>query len=181
MSLSLAISLQPFRTISLVENPSTNLCILVGSMCLLPCIFIFRWNKLHTCILTLVPYFHPCLSTPIVQFMGFFSCRLIWHLTGSAAVALHDPSRYCIELTIIATAAVQAGLPHAPCKCLQYYTHINHSTHPWKNIQTICLPTSLPENPIHSLYMWSGGTANRAPQKYCLLQFVQLANYLKTG
>ena len=67
MSLSLAISLQPFRTISLVENPSTNLCILVGSMCLLPCIFIFRWNKLHTCILTLVPYFHPCLSTPIVQ------------------------------------------------------------------------------------------------------------------
>jgi len=77
MSLSLAISLQPFRTISLVENPPTNLCILVGSMCLLPCIFIFRWNKLHTCILTLVPYFHPCLSTPIVQFMGFFSCRLI--------------------------------------------------------------------------------------------------------
>ena len=96
----------------------------------------------------------PCISTPIVQFswVSFF-LQVNLHLTGSAAVALHDPSRSCIELTIIATAAVQAGLPHAPCKCLQYYTHINHSTHPWKNKQTICLPTSLPENPIHSLYM----------------------------
>jgi len=171
MSLSLAISLQPFRTISLVENRSTNLCILIGSMCLLPCIFIFRW-KLHTCILL------PCISTPIVQFswVSFF-LHVNLHLTGSAAVALHDPSRSCIELTIIATAAVQAGLPHAPCKCLQYYTHINHSTHPWKNKQTICLPTSLPENPIHSLYMWwSGETDYCAPQKYCLLLFVQLAN-----
>jgi hypothetical protein len=121
--------------------------------------------------------FHPCTSTPIVQFMCFLFLQVNLHLTGSAAVALHYPSRSCIELTIIATAAVQAEMPHAPCKCLQYYTHINHSTHPGKNKQAICLPTSpFRESYTYFIHVKWANCLLYAPQKYCLLQFVQLAN-----